>query len=167
MVAACLLLGDGRLEPALAGAAAAFGLGAKLTTGLVLPILVWLALARGRRDARAGASPAALVGFVGDRHVGLRAQRRPHRATCSAPAPAPSRTAPRPSYPRSVANAFYLLYGMMDASVLSSRLIHVLAIAGVVIGLAVGVRVRRAPGPAARRSPRARASRFRSSRRCS
>jgi hypothetical protein len=50
-----------------------------------------------------------------------------------------------PSYPGSVANAFYLMYGMMDATVLSSRVIHALALAGVVIGLATaGWAVRRA-----------------------
>ena len=48
-VAACLLLGAVPAEAALAGAAVAFGIGTKLTTGLVTPILAWLALARGRR----------------------------------------------------------------------------------------------------------------------
>jgi hypothetical protein len=38
-----------------------------------------------------------------------------------------------PSYPGSVANAFYLLYGLMDLSVLSNRLIAELALVGVVV----------------------------------
>src|SRR5262249_48591320 len=48
-VAVCLLLGPGRLEPFLGGAAAGMGLGVKLTTGLVLPVLIWLAVRRGPR----------------------------------------------------------------------------------------------------------------------
>jgi hypothetical protein len=53
-----------------------------------------------------------------------------------------------PGYPRSVANAFYLMYGLMDASVLSSRLMHVLAIVGAVLGVAVAAWwwARRGPG---------------------
>ncbi len=63
-VASCLLLGSGRLEPALAGASVAFGLGTKLTAGLALPILAWLAFTRGRRTL-ATAIAGGVVGFVG------------------------------------------------------------------------------------------------------
>src|SRR5262249_18399151 len=66
-VAVCLLLGAGRLEPALGGAAAGLGLGAKLSTGLVLPILVWLALARGRRVL----GSAVVGGVVGLAAIGV------------------------------------------------------------------------------------------------
>ena len=78
-VAACLLLGAVPAEAALAGAAVAFGIGTKLTTGLVVPILAWLALARGRRTfvtARARRARRARH----DRDVGVRAERRPHRS---------------------------------------------------------------------------------------
>ena len=62
-VAACLLLGAVPAEAALAGAAVAFGIGTKLTTGLVTPILAWLALARGRRTFFT-ALVGGLVGLV-------------------------------------------------------------------------------------------------------
>src|SRR6185437_1871130 len=62
-VASCLLLGSDRLEPGLAGAAAAFGLGTKLTVGLALPILAWLAFTRGRRTL-ATALGGGVAGFV-------------------------------------------------------------------------------------------------------
>jgi hypothetical protein len=72
-VASCFRLGGGVLEPALAGAAAAFGLGTKLTGGLVVPFLVALALVRGRRVFAAAAAggersvpPHACVGAVLD-----------------------------------------------------------------------------------------------------
>jgi hypothetical protein len=139
VVAACLLLGRGRLEPALAGAAAAFGLGAKLSTGLVLPILVWLAIARGRRTFGWGVV-GGLVGFVAIGMWGY-VLNAVHSGEILGADTATVENRASPAYPRSVANAFDLMYGMMDASVLSSRLIHALAIAGIVIGLAVGVLV--------------------------
>jgi hypothetical protein len=46
-VAVCLLLGEGVLEPALAGVAVGFGVGVKLTTALSLPVLERLADTRG------------------------------------------------------------------------------------------------------------------------
>ncbi len=72
-VAACFLLGSVGLEPALAGVAVGYGLGAKLTTALVLPVLLCLALLRGRRAVLLAAA-AALGAFAGDRRVGFRAQ---------------------------------------------------------------------------------------------
>src|SRR5262249_50309829 len=49
LLAVYFLLGDAALEPVLAGIAVGVGLGVKLTTILVLPVLVWLAWQRGRR----------------------------------------------------------------------------------------------------------------------
>src|SRR5262249_3901578 len=49
LLAAYFLLGDAEVEPVLAGIAVGVGLGVKLTTALVLPVLVWLAWQRGRR----------------------------------------------------------------------------------------------------------------------
>src|SRR5262249_48624413 len=63
IVAACLLLGETGLEAVLAGVAVAFGLGTKLTTALVLPILLVLALLRGRRTTVL-ALGGALVAFA-------------------------------------------------------------------------------------------------------
>ena len=50
-IAAALLIGRSRQELVLAGLAVALGLGVKATTALVLPVLVLLALRRGRRAA--------------------------------------------------------------------------------------------------------------------
>ncbi|HEY3920704.1 MAG TPA: hypothetical protein VGL76_01195, partial [Gaiellaceae bacterium] len=61
--AACLLLDGGTTEAFLAGAALGFGLGAKLTTLLVWPVLAWLALLGGRRIF-ARAATGVVAGFV-------------------------------------------------------------------------------------------------------
>ena len=140
-----------RLELGCGGAAAAFGLGTKLTTGLVLPILVVLALARGRRvfaePPPRAASPASSRSACG--------------ATSSTTTTAghvlgagtrTSRTGPRPSYPGSVANAFYLMYGMMDASVLSSRLIRLLAVDRLVLAARASRAWCAAPRPGVRQA---------------
>jgi hypothetical protein len=62
-VAVYFLLGADLLEPLYAGVAAGFALGVKLTTALVLPIVVWLALARGRRTLALTVGGGA-IGFV-------------------------------------------------------------------------------------------------------
>jgi hypothetical protein len=132
-VAACLLLGSARLEPALAGASAAFGLGTKLTTGLALPILVWLAITRGRRTlATAFAGGVAGLVALGMWGYVLNAVHTGHLLGAGT---AGVQDRGSPSYPGSVANAFYLMYGLMDASRLSSRLIHLLALAGIAIAV--------------------------------
>ncbi len=67
-IAAFLLLGrSGLLEPALAGVAAAMGLGSKGTTAVILPVLAWLPLRRGRR----GLTAALLGGMVGLVAIGM------------------------------------------------------------------------------------------------
>jgi hypothetical protein len=130
-VAMCLLLGDGLLEPALAGVAVGCGVGVKLTTVLVLPVIVWLALARGRRTglaALAGASAGFVaigmwgyvLNLVNTGHVfGVGTGALEDRAS--------------PGYPRSLANAFYYLYGAMDLSDLSDRMVEWIAVAGLVV----------------------------------
>jgi hypothetical protein len=134
-VAACLLLGPGRLEPLLGGAAAGIALGVKLTTGLVFPVLIWLALRTGpRRFAAAVAGGVAgfvVLGMWGyvlnlaeTGHVlGVGTGLLEDRAS--------------PSYPGSLVNGLDLLYGLMDLSVLSNHLIHVSAVVGVVAAVAV------------------------------
>ena len=136
-VAVCLLLGPGLLEPAVAGAAAAMGLGVKLTTGLVLPILVWLAVRQGRRPLTAavigGIAGFVLLGMWGyvlniaeTGHIlGTGTGTLEDRAS--------------PSYPGSVTNGLYLLYGLMDLSVLSNNLIDWLAVIGLVAAAAVTI----------------------------
>jgi hypothetical protein len=64
-VCACFLLGSGDTEALLAGLAAGLGVGAKLTTALAVPVLVWLAWLGGRRRlalALAGALTGLLSG---------------------------------------------------------------------------------------------------------
>lgn len=66
-VCACFLLGTGDTEALLAGLAAGLGVGAKLTTALVVPVLVWLAWLGGRRRlklALLGAGVGLLTGGV-------------------------------------------------------------------------------------------------------
>jgi hypothetical protein len=127
-VAACLLLGPGRIEPLLGGVSAGIGLGVKLTTALVLPVLVWLAVRQGRRGVVAamvgGVAGFVVLGMWGyvlniakTGHVlGTGTGRLEDRAS--------------PSYPGSVQNGLYLLYGLMDLSTLSNNLIDWLAVAG-------------------------------------
>ena len=142
--AACLLLGGGRLvEPALAGAAAAFGLGTKLTTLPMLPILFWLAVVRGRRTVTAwlvgGTLAFCAVGMWGYVLNDI------HTAHLSPGVQAVDTTAL--TYPGTVANAFYLMYGMMDISVISDHLIAALALAGVLAALGAVFWVFRRAGP--------------------
>ncbi len=135
-VAACLLLGDGALTAALAGVAVGFGLGAKLTTALVLPILLCLALLRGRRGLVWAAS-GALVAFVlvgmwgyvlNDVHTGHLLGHGGGRVENSA----------SPSWPGSGVTALFTVYSAMDLSVLSDRMIFGLLAVGLLAALVVG-----------------------------
>jgi Glycosyltransferase family 87 len=153
-VAACLLLGVVGLETALAGVAAALGVGTKLTVVLVVPILAWLAIARGRRvliTALAG-------GIAGLLAVGMWGYvlNTVHTGHILGTGTGTVQDRGSPSYPRSVANAFDLAYGLMDTSVLSYRVMYLLAAVGIVAALAAAAwwlrkgEPRRAPGEAAR-----------------
>jgi len=143
-VAACLLLGAGRLEPALAGVAVSFGLGTKLTTGLVLPFLIWLALARGRRRF----TTALVGGAVGFIAIGMWGYvlNAVHTGNLLGSGTAGVQDRAPPSYPGSLANAFYLMYGEMDLSVLSNHLIDTLALVGVLVGAATAALAYRRTG---------------------
>ena len=140
-VASALVLGRSRIEPAVGGAAAVLAIGTKLTGGLALPFVAALALVRGRRTvglaAAGGIAGLVLVAMWG--YV-LNAVHTGHVLGVGTGA---VQDRGSPSYPKSVANAFYLAYGLMDLSVLSDRVIHVLAIAGAVVGVAVAVWVLR------------------------
>ena len=140
-IAAYFLLGRSPNDQALAGAAAGLGLGVKLTTILVWPVLVALVVLRGRRAA-VPAAAGAVAGFVlvgmwgyvlnlahgtglfGGTADGLRAS---------------------PSWPGTLQSAVHLLYRTLDLSVLSNRVIVGLAVAAGFAAIAVGVR----RGPAA------------------
>jgi hypothetical protein len=150
-VAACLLIGGGMTEAALGGAAAGMALGVKLTAVLVLPVIAWLALVRGRRvfaiavaGAAAGFAALGVWGYV------LNAV---HTGQVLGAGTAVWEDRASPSYPGSVANAFDLVYGMMDVSVLSTRVIYLLALAGVLGGAAALVLIsRRGSRPRAART---------------
>ncbi len=131
--AACLLLGGIGAETVAAGVAAGMSVGAKLTAVLVLPILIWLALERGRRafliavvGAVAGFAAIGCWSFVlNDVHtghlLGYGDGRTEHTAS--------------PSFPGSFVTALSILYEVMDLSVLWHLVIHLLVYAGVVVAL--------------------------------
>jgi Glycosyltransferase family 87 len=141
VAAACLLLGRTDIEAALAGVAVAYGLGAKLTTALVLPVLLCLALLRGRRavviSVCVGLVAILAVGMWGfvlnDAHTGHLLGHGGGRVNNTT----------SPSWPASAVTALDLAYTAMDDSVMSGLLIDALAIAGVVAGIAVCVRAAR------------------------
>jgi hypothetical protein len=148
---ACLLLGGGLLEGALGGAASGMSVGAKLTVALALPVLVWLALVRGRRILLATAG-GAVAGFcaLGIWGYVLNAAHTGHVLGVGTGFVEDRAS---PSYPGSLANAFYLTYGLMDLSVVSKHLAVVLGILGVVAALALvvwGLVRSRAPSDLAR-----------------
>jgi Glycosyltransferase family 87 len=144
--AAALLLGPGLLEPGLAGAAAGIGLGAKLTTMLVLPVLGWLALTRGRRALLVSAAGLTIgLAALGMWGYVLNLDDTGHLLGVGT---GPVEDRASPSYPGSLANAFYLLYGLMDLSVLSHHLIDLLAVAGTVAAVGAAARAFRSRGSA-------------------
>ena len=98
VVAACLLLGEAPLEAGLAGVAVAFGIGAKLTTGSPLPVLLALALSAAAACSAGGRRRRA--GVRRGRDVGLRPERGAHRAPARARRRGIEKTA-SPSYPGS------------------------------------------------------------------
>ena len=137
VVALCLLLGSGSvLEPALAGAAVGIGLGAKLTMALVLPVLLVLAVSRGRKVTGAGLAGAA-VGFAGIGMWGyvLNLANTGHvlgylGTHIDTPVDM------QPLHPSSFATSFDVLYGTLDVGVFSDHVIRWLWIGGVVAAAA-------------------------------
>ena len=151
-VAACLILGGTRTELLLAGAAAGIGLGVKLTTVFVWPVLAALAWVRSRRAASTlGVGTLAGLGLVGIWGYGLNVVEtgrllgeKRFQLDVSA----------SPSFPGSLETMLHVLYRSFDISTLSDRLIARLAIVGLVAALlllVLGSRRwgggRRSPGP--------------------
>jgi hypothetical protein len=138
-VAACLLLGEQTLELGAAGISAGMGLGAKPTTALVLPVLVLLALVRGRRRAML-ALAGGVAGFVA---VGMWSYvlNLVHTGRLGGAAGWASIGDPRQQSikPGSLSTFVDVLYQTLDLSVLSDRLIHALELAGAVAAVAVVV----------------------------
>ena len=137
VVALCLLLGSGRvLEPALAGAAIGIGLGAKLTIALVLPVLLVLAVGRGRRAVGAAFAGAA-VGFAGVGIWGyvLNVANTGHvLGYLGTHIDVPSYE--QPLHPSSFATTVDVVYGTLDVSVFSDHVIRWLWIGGIVAAVA-------------------------------
>ncbi len=133
--AACLLLGAGVVEWGAAGAALGFGLGVKLTTALVLPVLAWLALLRGRKAAGLALAGAA-IGFVAVGVWGF-ALNHAHTGHLLGYGQGRVQDTTSPSWPGSVATAVDVLYMTMDLSAVPDRLIHVLIAVGAVAAVAV------------------------------
>jgi hypothetical protein len=134
-VAACLVLGETRLEAGLAGVAVGLGLGAKLTTALVFPIIVWLAASRGRR-VLAEAAMGGVIGFIALGMWGY-ALNQAHTGHLLGHGGGRVEDTTSPSWPGSGITALYLTYTTMDLSALSDGLIRWLAILGVVAAVAV------------------------------
>jgi hypothetical protein len=144
VVAACCLLGTGRLDPVLAGIAVALGIGAKLDIALDAPALALLALVRGRRAiAWAGAGLLGGMVAVGMWSFVLNAISTGHILGAGSGDPEDRAS---PSYPGSVANAFNLMYGTLDLSVLSNRLVFWLAALGVLAAVAAAAYALRRTG---------------------
>jgi hypothetical protein len=135
VVAACLALGGAPVEIVLAGSALGLGLGAKVTTLLVWPVLALLIASRGRRAVLLSAlgAGAAFLAFGCWGYV-LNWRETGHplgRATEDL------RHATTLPFRESLETGLYLLYRLLDLSVLSDRLIVLLACAGAVAGALV------------------------------
>jgi hypothetical protein len=141
-VAACLLLGERRRERALAGVALGIGLGVKLTTALVWPVLLLLALKRGRRSLLVPAVGAA-VGFIVIGMWGYVLNLINTGSALGGFENSGSAVTTLPSYPASVVTGIDLLYLTMDRAVLSNLELDVLAAVGILVALAMFVVTRR------------------------
>ena len=141
--AVCLLLGNARFEPVLAGIAVGLGIGAKLTTALVLPVVLALGLLRGRRATLEGiAGAVASFAAVGVAGYALNLANTGHLlgylgTHIDTPA------YEQPVHPSSLATGVDVLYETLDLSVLSDHAIELLWIAGAVAAVACVVWRRR------------------------
>jgi hypothetical protein len=143
VVAACLILGRSRTELALGGAAVGMGIGVKLTTALVWPVLAWLTLTRGRNALKATVA-GAVGGFAAIGMWGYLLNLQ-HTGRILGQGRVGLDVSTSPSYPRSVVTGLDVLYEAMDLSVLSHRVIDALALTGFLAAVAVSAyAVRRA-----------------------
>jgi hypothetical protein len=135
VVAACLLLGDTRIEQVLAGVAVGIGLGVKLSAVFALPALALLAVARGARPTLRAVS-GCLAGFVAIGMWGY-VLNHEHTGLILGQGQFGIDVTTSPSYPSSAMAAVDLLYETLDLGFLSDRRIHLLAVAGVLAGVGV------------------------------
>jgi hypothetical protein len=142
VAAACLILSGGGVELTLAGAAAALGVGAKLTTALVWPVLAVLLWRRGAARALAAAAGGAVAGFVlvgmwgfvlNQVHTGHVLGHGGGRVEWQA----------SPGWPDTIATALHVVYRTFDLSVLSYLVVRVLAGVGVAVAVVVWLYRRR------------------------
>ena len=136
--AACLLLGGGRVEVLLAGLAAGIGLGVKLTTVLIWPVLLALALLRGRKALLLAAIGATLgLLAIGSWSFVLNLA---HTGQLLGAGGGRLADTTSPSYPGSLVTLLSILYATMDLSVLWPAAIVGLAVVGVGVAVARGWR---------------------------
>jgi Glycosyltransferase family 87 len=142
VVAACFLLDGSRVESVVAGFAAGTALGVKLTTILVWPVLVGLALLRGRPTFVRAALGAA-VGFVA---VGCWsfALNLAHTGHVLGHGGGRVEHTAGPSFPGSLVTLLSIAYTTLDLSVLWPAPIILLTVVGLAAALAVAWRSRRA-----------------------
>ncbi len=141
MIAAALILRGRQVDLVLAGVAIALGLGVKLTTALVLPVLLALAVVKGRRSAvLLGCSSAAAFASLGmwgyvrnvteTGHVlGEGSGRIEHSAS--------------PSLVGGISTAYRIVYRMFDLSGYGTALVLTLAVAAAAVLVASVAMTRR------------------------
>ena len=138
IVAAYFILAGSPAELVLAGAAVGIGLGVKLTTVLVWPVLVlllwpkrWRGFALAAVGAIGGFALAGMWGYV----LNL-----VHTGRVSGESRFGLDVGTSPSFPGSLHTSVHVLYHVLDTSVLTNWAIAVLAVGGGIAALAVGYR---------------------------
>ena len=138
IVAAYFILAGSPAELVLAGAAVGIGLGVKLTTVLIWPVLVlllwprrWRGFALAAVGAIGGFALAGMWGYV----LNLA-----HTGRVSGESRFGLDVGTSPSFPGSLHTSVHVLYHVLDTSVLTNWAIVVLAVGGGIAALAVGYR---------------------------
>lgn len=140
--ALALLLEGGAVASVLAGLAVALGLGVKLTTALVLPVLVVIALRAGRRSAML-ASLGAVAGFVTLAMWGF-VLNLVHTGHLLGHGEGRVENTTSPSWPGSLITLTKITYRLLDLSGFGHGFLEGATIAGVAVALlAVATHVRR------------------------
>ncbi|MBV8480719.1 MAG: hypothetical protein JOY72_10505, partial [Actinobacteria bacterium] len=142
VAAACLILAGGTVEVAFAGAAAALGVGAKLTTALVWPVLLVLLVRRGGMRATAVAAAGAVAAFVAVAMWGF-VLNLDHTHHVLGHGGGRVEWQASPAWPGTVGTALHVVYRTLDLSVLSYRVVRILGVFGAVAGLTAGLWRRR------------------------
>lgn len=134
IAAACLLLGGGDIEALLAGVSAGLGIGAKLTTALVVPVLVWLAWSPRRRLEAALAGGVLGLAAVGVWSFVLNFA---HTGNLLGHGQGRVENTVSPSFTGTVRTVGHLLDRLADISVVPNWVIVLLAVVGAVAGVVV------------------------------